>query len=597
MFNQSHKLVKVINGNIQKYYPNIKQLKKVWWLKNLLKPNNFVPKVIRINWKERFVEEEKISGNQLNLDLINSNKINTLAKTLKKLHSQKLSISDQKKLADKYTNNFIYQPKKIFKSIFLNLSKADKQIYKKYISLADKLETYFSKQVNLLSMIHGDLRPENILIDNKKNIKIVDWDDCRLDLPLVDVYIFFHNFNLNDQQQKEFWSIYQKPKYWSTNLDKFFKVIQKMWSSIPEPVSIVMPTYNRCPHKKASLNPLFITVASLLGNKNNIIKNIIIGDDCSTDYTQKTVEFLKRKYKSVNFIYFKNQNRCKASFTRQKAIKLCPTQLFLMTDDDCIFPPFFIKNAHKLFTKIRSKDRHLAVLNFPYVNKKFDFNGTISVKQLGKVDYKNHWIYHNLDKLPKKIKNNYIKVDTFEGIFLAVKETVMSVGGFEDLRDFIVDYAEHIGLSWKLTKAGYSLYHAIGKNYLVTHLKYGDHDPNLDLSKVPKKYIKTLKMANKIFIQSGDRVHWLKTLESFISSFTYFYFCISLKEGLKHIKKEVEFLERDNNLNKETLKAYKDGILTAIKVAKKKKLIKNEKLYLSYLNKEIKKANLKISPH
>lgn len=590
MFDQTHKLVKIVCGNFRKYYPDSKQLEKAWFLRKLLNHDRFIPETIRVNRVKKYIEEEKVDGSALDTKQIDKEIIEAIAVALKKLHHKKLLLNVQKILSDQFTNSFVYRPKEIFLSVFSHLTEKEKSIYQKYLPLAEKLDKVFIKQKGLLSVVHGDLRPENIFITGKKNIKVVDWDDCRLDLPLVDVYVFFSNCELNDQRQELFWSVYKRPEYWSFDLDKFLKTIQEMWKSVPEPVTVIIPTYNRCPNKDISLNPLFITIASLLNDKDNmnIIKNVIIGDDCSTDYTKQTFDFLKAKYQAVNFQYFKNQGRYKASFTRQSAIKISPTQLFLMTDDDCIFPSNFIKNAYELFTKIRSKDKNLSVLNFPYVNKKFNFNGTIPVEQLGKADYKNHWVYHNFDKLPESIKDKYIKVDTFEGIFLAVKDSVLSVDGFEDLRDFIVDYADHIGLSWKLTNAGYALYHAIGKKYLVTHLKYGELDPNLDINEVPGRYINVLKQSNKVFTQTGNRVYQLKTLESFISSFTYFYFCISEKEGHRHIKKELEFLERDNNINKKTIEAYQKGVITALIMAKKKGIIKDKKPHEQFLDKCIK---------
>ena len=182
-----------------------------------------------------------------------------------------------------------------------------------------------------------------------------------------------------------------------------------------------------------------------------------------------------------------------------------------------------------------------------------------------------------------------MEVDTFEGIYLANKNRVLAVGGYEKLSDFTIDYAEHISLSYRIKKAGLKIYNAIGKKYLVTHLKYGDVDANIDWSRVPKKYVSSLKRANKSYF-SGDRMSSVDTLISLISSFTYFYFCISLKEGVKHIKKEMDFLLNDE-INEDKINAYKKGITEAINALYKRKKINNKSRYLQIMEKQIKRIN------
>jgi len=157
--------------------------------------------------------------------------------------------------------------------------------------------------------------------------------------------------------------------------------------------------------------------------------------------------------------------------------------------------------------------------------------------------------------------------------------------------DFTIDYAEHISFSYRIKKAGLKIFNAIGKKYLVTHLKYGDVDTNIDWSQIPKKYIGTIKRANRSYF-SGDRMSSMDTLISLISSFIYFYFCISLKEGVKHIKKEMDFLLNDE-INEDKINAYKKGITEAINALYKRKKIDNKSTYLQIIERQIKRIYVK----
>lgn len=583
MFNQYHRQIKEVRANIRKYYYNSTDFQKSIEVRRILEQFSFFPKLISINKTEKSIDEEKINGPILTKNLLNEANVIELAQDLKILHSAKFSKKLIKLLTDDFTKDQRYHPLIIYNVLFENLPKVKKTKYLKYKKIAVRLEKLFSKQMYFLSIVHGDLRPENTLVENKKTIKLIDWDDSRIDLPIVDIYNFFHNFQLNNKLKELFWETYPKPKYWTKELEIFLETLNEMYNLANEPITIIIPTYNRCPSKNLTTNPLYTTFSSLLDSQSRFPLTVIIGDDSSTDFTYQTVELLKQNYGLINIRYFKNKKRYKASYTRQKAIKLCETQLFLMTDDDCIFPDNFINNTYVLFKKIRLLNRNIAVLNLPYVNKRFEFNGYAPLSQFGKADIKHHWLFHNFDKLPERVLDNYIEVDTFEGIFLGVKECIQSVGGFEDLRDFIVDYAEHISLSWRLTKAGFSIYHALGLKFLVTHLKFGDYDPNINYEDVPKKYRSIIKRANKVHINSGDRVNRLKTLESFISSFVYFYFCVSISEGKRHIKKEYEYLVRNKNLNQDTLSAYKKGVHSALKILYKKKIIPEQEEYIDYL--------------
>ncbi len=588
MFNQSHRKIEFLKNSVRKYYSTSADLKKALIIRQLLECNlNNIPKVVSIDYKNQFIEEDKVLGERLTKSLLTKDLIIKLAELLLKLHSIKAPPNVRKLLVDDYTADYKYHPHNIFSTIKNTLSKKLLSRYAIKESTVESLERFFDQKVNILSLIHSDISEQNLLVQDG-SIYLIDWDDCRWDLPVIDVYGFFDNYGLNHSLQTLFWKHYPKPDYWSKELDIFLREIHHIYKLIPENITIIIPTRNRCPYRRVTLNPLYATLRSLLEvDRHKIIRNVIIGDDCSEDFTDSTIKLLIERFPKIKFDYFRNRSKYQASYTRRKLINMCRSNLFIMTDDDCIFPKNFMDNIYRLFKNIRNTDRNIAVLNIPYVNKKFEYNGFVDLDLFGKVDLKNHWVYHNFDKLPLIYKSKFVKVQTFDGLFLGVREAFIAAGNYEDLRGFVIDYAEHMSMSWRILKCGFSTYHAIGKKFLVNHLKYGDYEENIDFRKIPKKYRSIVKRANRPMINSGDRVPRLKTIESLISSFTYFYFTLSKAEGRKHMKKELKYLPNYGRVTMKTIQAYKLGISLTLKILSKKGIISDTIPYERYLNKLI----------
>lgn len=589
MFDQNHRKIVFEKNSVKRFYGDQISLDRACFRRELIRDFDFVPNVLEVNKRGKYYEEERIYQKASINHRLKDIDIARLAIILKRLHTLKLTPIIKEKLADSYTQDIKYHPKKIFESIWSNMSYIYRRKYKKYLRLANELERLFQNIDDKLSLIHGDLRPGNIVFNQNNDIKIIDWDDCRLDLPLVDVFVFFSNYKLSVKQKTIFWRSYQKPKWYNREIKKYFTVTQEMWNYVQEPITVVIPTYNRCPCQRLSLNPLFVTVKSLLSESNNI-SEIIIGDDHSDDHTLATVELIRNKFPLVNITYFKNDSRLKASYTRRKAINLCKTSLFFMCDDDCIFPEKFIERTYDLFKDVSKIDRDVAVLGVPYANKLFKMKGAVPIENYLQPDYKNHWIYHNMDKLPIGVMEPYVKVGIFEGIFLARKDCFELAGNYEELTDFTIDYAEHVSMSRRIVNVGFSIYYAIGNKYLTTHLKYGDYDPKIDYSEVPDKYRGVIKRANIMRTSSGDRMKWQDTLKSLISSFTYFYFCISELEGRKHILKEMDFIIKNGDVSLELVSVYREGVNEALTALIKKGVISEREKYAQIANREITKV-------
>ena len=102
-------------------------------------------------------------------------------------------------------------------------------------------------------------------------------------------------------------------------------------------VSIVIPTYNRCPYQNNERNPLMWCISSIKQqNFENI--EIIIVDDASTDKTNKKMKKLcTEDLKGIKIKYVINEERKGSSVSRNIGVNLASNELVLFFDDDCIF--------------------------------------------------------------------------------------------------------------------------------------------------------------------------------------------------------------------------------------------------------------------
>jgi len=132
--------------------------------------------------------EEFISGNEL---IFSIDSIKRTAKTIAKLHNAPIKNQDFMKWEDPLREQY-------------NQAKDDLEKYKKrkvrneeLISLGSDFLTKFEKNLSNFkkdyiprSLTHTDLNPANI-IDNGREVYLLDWEKARIDDPSYDVAIFF----------------------------------------------------------------------------------------------------------------------------------------------------------------------------------------------------------------------------------------------------------------------------------------------------------------------------------------------------------------------------------------------------------------------
>ena len=145
----------------------------------------------------------------------------------------------------------------------------------------------------------------------------------------------------------------KKPYYDVFYLDNFKLPYGKL------DVSVVVPTYNRCPYKpnslKAELNPLAWTIKSALLQKPKI-NELIIVDDKSKDYTKQVVESFREEatQKEIKLIYLKNEVQMGNGESRNIGSRLANSKYLFFTDDDLIMAPYAVFGSYHIFNLIQT---------------------------------------------------------------------------------------------------------------------------------------------------------------------------------------------------------------------------------------------------
>lgn len=319
--------------------------------------------------------------------------------------------------------------------------------------------------------------------------------------------------------------------------------------------SFLFVTRNRAPFVDIYKNPLTWSIISLINGKSAPIDEIIIVDDNSSDHTLETIEGI-RKQTTINIIYLRNKERRGCSYSRQVAIKKSSNDFIFMGDDDCLYNENFVVGALISFLYVRQSNQKVAVLNLPVYERRTYPTNAISKEDIGRWDISESHFYHNFDKFPleylkkpKYSRNNVLMpfpVDIMYGVNLSCKKSILESGGYEDLSMWANDYSEHMELSYRLKKNGYSLYHQADPRFSSVHLKYGAKTSDVFDKRSSKIKYKGLKYNLGEMIEysrinrknSGARIIDCDFHINQIGSFFSFYLKVSKELSIKFAIKE-----------------------------------------------------------
>lgn len=197
-------------------------LQKEFFVLDFLAKQGFTPQVVDFDGQS--FQEEYLTGREINqIDLTITN-IKKLALILRRLHT--LVIPDEVKhyLDNSFLRHGLYQPILIVQTI---MKKSLPMVVKNYSTLLTNIAQHIKTRLDRINypinLIHGDLSRHNILLQNN-NIFLIDWSDCRLDIPSCDVAQLFYLLDFDQQQEELFLKNYQMD-YLDQQLLIFHKIL------------------------------------------------------------------------------------------------------------------------------------------------------------------------------------------------------------------------------------------------------------------------------------------------------------------------------------------------------------------------------------
>jgi glycosyltransferase involved in cell wall biosynthesis len=239
-------------------------------------------------------------------------------------------------------------------------------------------------------------------------------------------------------------------------------------------VSVVIPTYNRCPFDphtdKGKFNPLFWSIQSALKQKIKV-KEIIIVNDGSDDYTDEVVKYFEDNIEHPRIIHIKNEKKSGSSISRNNAAKRATARYLLFMDDDLFLSPYTAFGAVYTFEKLRRRGHRVGALVLPYYFRATQPRDIKSKKYIGQIYFAKGLNYGYWNSYPTNYlaaKRRYIDdkykllyplhVNNCCGYVLCSKKAYESVGGFPEHFNWKNHYGEETEFACRLTENGYSIF-------------------------------------------------------------------------------------------------------------------------------------------
>jgi len=345
---------------------------------------------------------------------------------------------------------------------------------------------------------------------------------------------------LNTKQKRK-----NKPRSYS------HKEVRKMQKATLPCASFLFVTYNRCPSTDFNNNPLTWAFETLIANPmSKKITQWVVVSDGSTDNTRKNIDWLRKKYNlNIKTKYCKSRKGC--SFRRSQGIKLLTNDLFFMGDDDCLYREDFIGASLYEWQRIWEIDKKIAVLAQPVFEMSTSFMGKVNKSKVGWIDFNKAWFYHNFDKKvyqKSKVVKNSFAITTFTGVTLGSRRAFLKAGNFKDLSNWDNDYSEHLEMSHKLNKSGYTMYYLPNELVSVTHIAWGRphsffSQSNMDIVFFGiNKTLGEIELASQKAKKSGCRVSPRTFILNRIGSFLSFYLKVDPASATKYALLEYKSL-------------------------------------------------------
>ncbi len=257
---------------------------------------------------------------------------------------------------------------------------------------------------------------------------------------------------------------------------------------INSPVSVVIPTYNRSPFdpttEMGKYNPLQNALLSLLDQKNVNIKEIIVVNDGSEDYTKEVVKSLSKE-SNIEIVHLENEKRLGKSNSRNVGIAYTSEKLVFICDDDCIYSPWSIFGAQYSFLKT-SQRNDIAVLKIPVYQRRTSPPSVKRIDQIGYLDLERGIKTDSYDSFPIEYlngteekfldsKNRILKpfeIFDLDQAYVIDKKAWEDVGGFTQL-PWEGAIGEHMEFACKLREKNYRMFLTPDPKFQAVHIRFG----------------------------------------------------------------------------------------------------------------------------
>lgn len=269
-------------------------------------------------------------------------------------------------------------------------------------------------------------------------------------------------------------------------------------NGIPKTLTVIMATFNRTPFDPDSdeglKNPLKWSLDSVLDQHHSPVKEIILINDLSNDFTEKIAEIYEKKFESrgIEFQYVKNKEKLLSHGSRNKGAELATTKFVHFLDDDCVHSPYNLWAGIFLFDKLSEENSNLAVVGLP-IYKRATVPRLLKKEKIGRLDEEKGIIYPNFGNFPEEYTsiNNILLKDTPiikpfeihdipEGNSIIALEPYKEFGGYQSF--YPNSLGEGAALAFKLRKNGYKLFFTPDPRFHTVHLLYGHLSSNSKLS-------------------------------------------------------------------------------------------------------------------
>jgi len=286
--------------------------------------------------------------------------------------------------------------------------------------------------------------------------------------------------NINASFEEEI----KKPYYDVFYLDSFKLPYKKL------DVSIVIPTYNRCPYKPGTLkedqNPLIWALKTAVMQKPRI-KEIIVADDQSQDNTELVVKsFIKQNSNLGIFIrYVRVPERKGISFVRNFGTRLTTGKYIFFIDDDAFIAPYSAFGGVYTLEKLEKKGLKVGAINLPTYGRESRPTKVMLQKDIGVIDFVRGIQKANKDAFIKEYLGdsnsskfldpefqilNPIPILNLNTIAIVPKKVFEEVGGFPE---HILKRMEDREFGCRITENGYQLYYQSDPKFQCVHGSYG----------------------------------------------------------------------------------------------------------------------------